>query len=242
MSLAKRNQAKSIDLERPHTCDFCQKSFVKESTLVTHSCEPKRRWQNQNQQEVKLGFAAWQMFHTSISPRSGTKAKKTYQEFCASSVYGAFVKFGSWCVENRAQEFECWVKWLLDHNIKIDAWCNTQQYQQYLADLLLSEKSEQAVGRGLGTINQWAQETRKPWTSFFQDVNINVAVRWIQEGRISGWLLFNAPSSEQFFLRCTPEQLTLIEKTLPIRKWKIMFLRHQQESLAIRDTLKESGL
>ena len=29
-----------------YECKFCKKSFGSEKTLITHLCEPKRRWNN----------------------------------------------------------------------------------------------------------------------------------------------------------------------------------------------------
>ena len=41
-------------------CDFCKKSFSKETTLRAHSCEKKRRWQAKDNQDVLVGFGSYE--------------------------------------------------------------------------------------------------------------------------------------------------------------------------------------
>ena len=45
------------------TCEYCKKSFQKESTLLAHSCEKKRRWQAKDNQDVLVGFASYDLFY-----------------------------------------------------------------------------------------------------------------------------------------------------------------------------------
>ena len=62
-------------------CNYCGKSFVKESTLAVHMCEPKRRHIQQDEKHVQLGFRSYQLFY-----RIGTNTKndKTYDDFASS--------------------------------------------------------------------------------------------------------------------------------------------------------------
>jgi hypothetical protein len=241
MSSKKPKQPLTIDLNRPHTCEFCQRSFAKESSLFSHVCEAKRRHQTQNVSYVKKGFLAWKMFYQSNTPTQ-TVCKKTYQEFSTSSLYAAFVKFGSWCEENQIQEFESLVIYLLANNVKIDYWCDLNTYKVYLQGLILEENSEQAVARTLETIKRWATDSNHPWQQFFLKIHPNIAVGWITQGRISPWVLYNCDSAVGFLERCTPEQLNIIQDFASIRKWKVRFLRNKETADNIKLILQEAGL
>jgi hypothetical protein len=46
-----------------YTCQYCRKDFIKESSLAVHSCEPRRRRQEQNEAGVRLGFNAYLKFY-----------------------------------------------------------------------------------------------------------------------------------------------------------------------------------
>ena len=76
-----------------HLCEYCKKSFAKEKTLIAHMCEPKRRWLQKDDKAVVLGFWAFQRFY---KLSAGSKKEKTYEDFCESSFYNAFVKFGTY--------------------------------------------------------------------------------------------------------------------------------------------------
>lgn len=240
MSSKKNSRIEVIDLNKPHTCEFCNKSFSREGTLVAHVCEPKRRHLVQKEPHVRRAHVAFQLFHNSITPNK--MSIKTYQEFSSSSLYGAFVKFGSWSLENQVQEFSCLVDYLLKNNIKVDRWCDLNIYKEYLSNLLDNEKSEQAIKRSLETIFNWGRDTGNDWTSFFKSCHPNVITNWFKDGRISPWLLYNAPSAVNYFERCSPEQLVLIQETASIRKWKVRFLRMKQESDAIQECLMAAGV
>ena len=58
---------------------------------MAHMCEPKRRYLQKDEKRVQVGFLAFNKFYTMVQ-----RAKpRTYSDFCKSSYYNAFVKFGS---------------------------------------------------------------------------------------------------------------------------------------------------
>jgi hypothetical protein len=229
-----------IDLNRPHHCEFCKQTFAKESTLSTHVCESKRRWQQQNLSYVRKAFWAYKFWYQSLSPHK--LVIKSYQEFASSNLYSAFVKFGAWCEQHQIQEFEALVKWLVAQNRGLPAWCDLNAYEVYLNDLLTTESSEQAVSRSLNTITAWAQETNHSFTQFFELCHPNIVINWIAQGKISAWLLYNSVSAVKFFERCSEEQLQIVQKTAPIKQWRIRFLRTAEQADAIKQTLEQAGL
>ena len=76
---------------KDYKCIHCGKSFLKEKTLMAHMCEPKRRHLQKDEKRVQVGFMTFNKFYTQVQKSK----EKTYAEFCKSSYYNAFVKFGS---------------------------------------------------------------------------------------------------------------------------------------------------
>jgi hypothetical protein len=229
-----------IDLNKPHTCDYCQRSFAKEQTLIHHQCEPKRRHQNETQPHVKLALRAYRLWWSSLHPTQVMPV--SYQQFCASQLYVIFVKIGSWSQEQQVQEFDVWVNWHIQAQTPVQKWCDVNSYEAYVKHLLLSEHHLQAVNRSLATICHWAEATNNAWHEFFDLANVNQTVNWIKQGRISAWLLYNAPSAARFLERCTPEQVVLIQQAAPYHVWKIRFLRYAHSAEAVKQTLTEAGM
>lgn len=232
---------KVIDLNKPHTCSFCNKSFVHERTLLEHACEPKRRHQIRQTPRVQQAFAIYAQVSQQLMP-SRRNLMPTYQEFSHSHMWPQLVRFVTWCEEQLVQEPEQYVKWCMQQNVKLDVWCDVIKYTEFLKVLLMTEHSEQALCRSLKLLQEWHINTQKPFTEFFTHVNTNQCVTWITQGRISPWLLYNCVSAEKLFVRCTPEQLMQIAQHAPITKWKVKFLRHTSEVELIKLTLAEAGL
>jgi len=241
MSSRNSKKVSVIDLNKPHTCDFCKKSFALETTLLSHVCEPKRRHQSQNTPYVKTAYTAYKIVWKELNPRQ-VHHTPTYQEFCVSEMWPTLVRFASWCEEQLVQEFEQFVKYLTKQNVKMVAWCDVRVYEQFIQDLLITESAEQALCRSLMCVHVWHEHSQQPYSEFFAHVNTNQLLRWIQQGRISAWLLYNSVSAEAFFVRCSPEQLHMIQETYPITKWKVKFMRMQSHMQVIKSTLQEAGL
>ena len=88
--------------DKEFVCNYCERGFRKESTLLAHSCEPKRRAQQEKDAGVQLGLHAYLRFYE-IS--QGSAKLKTYADFCKSAYYKAFTKFGRHMAEENDSVF-----------------------------------------------------------------------------------------------------------------------------------------
>ena len=79
-------------IEKLFTCPYCGAKFTKEKTLAVHMCEQKRRFLQKDERRVQLGYQTFVRFYELCQK---AQKPKTYEEFCKSPYYTAFVKFGS---------------------------------------------------------------------------------------------------------------------------------------------------
>ena len=49
-----------------HVCKYCGLAFTRESSLVVHQCEPKRRENQKGEKGVRIGYIAWLRFFESL--------------------------------------------------------------------------------------------------------------------------------------------------------------------------------
>jgi hypothetical protein len=152
------------------------------------------------------------------------------------------VRFVTWCEEQLVQEVSQFVNWLMKEQVKLDAWCDVRKYAEFLKWLLMNEPPEQALCRSLKLLYEWHINTQKQLTDFFAHVNVHQCITWIQQGRISPWLLYNCASAEKLFVRCSPEQVMMIAQLAPVTNWKVKFLRMSADVDGIKLTLAEAGL
>lgn len=241
MSSKRQCHAQVIDLNKPHQCEFCKQTFAKEHTLIQHVCEPKRRHQSRDLPQVKQAFVYYHILHACLNPRLKHQPR-TYAEFTQSGMWSQLVKFATWCEEQEAQEVEQFVSWLCDQNYVIHAWCDRIKYDEFLANLIKTESMEQAVCRSLKHIQTWHEASGHVMQEFFQRAHVSQICRWISQGKISGWLLYNSQSAVYFLERCSPEQLQIVQTHVPITFWKVKFLREKDQAEVVKLTLMEAGL
>ena len=166
-------------------CKYCNKEFKKESTLAAHLCEPKRRYQQQNETGVQLGFKAYLRFYELTQ---GSAKLKTYEDFVASPYYMAFVKFGRHLVAIRCINTGSFIDWLLKNNKKIDYWTKDTMYSEWMREYLKKENVKDALERALKEMQNLADEDSRlggKFDDYFRQANANRICQHIANGRIS---------------------------------------------------------
>lgn len=223
-------------------CEFCNRKFAKESSLINHSCEKKRRWFTRDDPHARFGFFAWSRFYELNSFNRSKNFKNSQRNFIESQFYLAFVKFGRHICDLNAIDPEKFIDYVIKNNLPLDKWTHDFVYEQYVRELTRQESAEDALERNIMLMNEWSMQNGEPWPEFFRKVNANQAVSWIRSGRISPWLLYNVDSAVDLFERCTPEQLSMIKEYAPPGPWKIRFNKSRESCEFIRNTLRENGM
>jgi len=223
-------------------CEFCKRSFVKELSLINHSCEKKRRWFQRDDPHARLGFLAWSRFYELNHFGKAKNFNHSHRNFIDSQYYIAFVKFGKHMRDLNAVEPAKFIDYVIKNNLPLDKWTYDFVYEQYIRELTRNESGEDALERNIMLMNEWSIQSNEGWTDFFRKVNPNQAVAWIRSGRISPWVLYNVDSSVDFFERCNPEQLGMIKEYAAPGPWKIRFLKNKDTCDFIHKTLKDNGM
>ena len=209
-----------------HTCEYCGKSYVKESTLLAHMCEPKRRWLQKDEKRVQVGFYAFQRFY---KLSAGHKKEKTYEEFAKSSFYNAFVKFGSFVNNVRPLYPDKYIDYVVTSNVKLDHWCRNELYEKYANDLIRKEGVETALERSIATMESWAKEKSSAYNHYFLYASSNRLTWDIRDGKISPWLVLNCKSGKQALSSLNEEQLNMLGNVLDPSHWAMRFKRQTRD-------------
>lgn len=222
-------------------CEFCQRTFHNEVSLINHSCEKKRRWYKKDDKSSQMGFFAWRRFYE-LNDFNGKKPSNSIKDFINSRYYGAFVRFGKHMIDINAIVPEKFTDFVIKNNLPIDKWTHDFVYEQYVRDLTKKEKPEDACERMLLLMQQWSMQTGNHWKDFFRLINTNLAIQWIRSGRISPWLLYNLDSALDMIDRCTLEQQNMIKEFAPVGPWKIKFQKNKDAVEWIKTTMREAGV
>lgn len=203
-----------------YRCDFCQREFQRETSLVVHMCETKRRNQERHERGVELGLQAFLRFYETLQ---GSSRLKGWEDFVSSSYYKAFVKWGRYCVNARVINPARFLDWLLKHNKKIDRWASDTTYTEYLLAYLPAEAVKDAVDRAEAWSQDWSERAGSPARDFLRYGNTNTICHAVATGRVSAWVLYNSDSGRAWLADLNSEQMQMIWPYIDSDVWSRRF-------------------
>jgi len=202
-------------------------------------CEPKRRHLQKGEKWVQNGFIVFCRFYQ--IHQKNTKPK-TYDQFCDSAYYNAFVKFGRYMMHTGPLYPEKYIDYVILSKVKLDHWSRDDLYEQYLKDTLKTEPVEAALRRSIATMMDWAEEQKVQWSDYFRLVNTSRAVQHIQSGKISPWLILGCDAGKKMLKSFTDEQLQMIQNYIDPEFWRNKFKNYPADQLFVQETAKEARI
>jgi hypothetical protein len=225
---------------QPYTCGHCGKGFMQEKTLFVHVCEQKRRALAKTEKHVVLGFDTFQRFYKTV--QTNIKQNKTYEEFCKSPYYNAFVKFGSFVSNVNPLYPERFIDYVVSSGVKLDHWCRDELYEQYVFDLIKREPVEVALERSISHMLSWANDNNAQWNHYFHYVSLSRACYDIKDGKVSPWLILNSTSGKTMLQKFNDEQLVHIQNIIDPPFWVSKFKKHPADVELVKQVVKESNI
>lgn len=218
-------------------CEFCGKEFIRETSLINHVCETKRRWESKDKRGNQLGFQAWIQFYT----KNTNKKKKDYMDFIKSSYYTAFIKFGNYCLDTQVIFVSRYVDWLVKEKVSIDKWNKDSVYSKFIVNYLFEEDPLDAIARGIETTIRLAQDAGIKTKDLLRYGNTNKICYEITKGKISPWMLYHSESGLQFLENLDSTQQKMILEYIHPERWAIKFKRYSNKIPQVKSLLKEVG-
>jgi hypothetical protein len=211
---------------------------MQEKTLTAHMCERKRRALQKNEKRVQAGYMAFNRFWQLAQ---GGKAK-TYEEFCDTSYYNAFVKFGSFINNVNPLYPDKFIDYVIKSGTKLDHWCRDSFYEKYLFEVLKTEPVESAVQRTLQTMMEWADDQNAEFAHYFRYVSLSRAVHDIVNGKISCWVILNCITGKTMIQNMSDEQLNMIAPAFDVPFWVKRFRETPADTALVKDICDEAGI
>ena len=221
-----------------YQCEFCQRQFRRESTIAVHMCEPKRRRLDRSERGVQLGLQAYVRFYEITQ---GSARTRTFEDFCDSPYYRAFVKWGRYCVTTRVINPTQFLEWLLRNNRKIDLWASDRQYEEFLLDYVKRERADDALTRAIEWSLDWAENNAAPPHDCLRYGGTNSICHAVTTGRLSAWVIYNSESGQALLSRLQPDQITMIWPWIDADAWQKRFRDYLADQEFVKDTLKRAG-
>lgn len=219
-------------------CPFCNKEFVRETSLAKHMCEPKRRWEARDNPNNITAFRLWLEFHTKHMVSS---KPKTYRDFTKSSYYTVFVKFVNYCSDIRAINTNFYFNWLIDNKIRVDEWAKDTNYNKFLISYLKTENYLDALSRSIETMIGLAKIEGIQTNDYFRYGNRNKICHNVVNGKISPWVLYHSESGIKFLESVDSSQQKMILDYIDPEPWAARFKRYPETVTQVKELLKKAG-
>jgi hypothetical protein len=232
-------QTRRSKISNDHICRFCGKGFVKEKTLAVHMCESKRRYLQKDERRVQSGFYVYDRFYKLTQ---NSKTVKTYEDFCKSPYYNAFVKFGSFMSNVNPLYPDRYIDWIIKSGVPLDKWCREELYDKYVLDLIKTEVVESAAERTINTMCGWAEKNDSSWNHYFLYANSNRVTYDIRDGKISPWILLNSDNGLTMLKKMTDEQLQIIGPMIDVAFWTDKFKNLKNDLEFVKNMIKEAKI
>lgn len=221
-----------------YRCQYCDKTFQRETSLAVHVCEQKRRYQDRDEAGVRIGLQAYLRFYEMTQ---GSARLKTFDDFARSPYYRAFVKFGRHCVGINAINVARFVDWVVEKNKKIDHWCRDSIYSEYLGEYLRRESVNDALARAVEYSITWSEKTGHPGHDMLRYGNENAITYAVSTGRISAWILYNCQSGMAYLENLNPEQTKIVWPWIDPEFWQRKFHDYPADQEYAREILAQAG-
>jgi hypothetical protein len=190
-----------------------------------------------DERRVQSGFYVYNRF---FKITQTNKEEKTYEDFCKSPYYNAFVKFGSFMSNVNPLYPDRYIDWIIRSGIPLDKWCKEELYDKYIIDLIKSENVESASERTIQTMCEWGEKNKAQWNHYFLYANLNRITYDVRDGKVSPWILLNSDNGLSALKKLNDEQLNTRGPMIDVIYWSDIFKTQKQDTDFIKNIIKEA--
>lgn len=208
-----------MSLKKVFVCHFCDKRFKSEVWFGKHMCEKKKRFLKQHDIVI---IKAFKMFNY-WQKRSGLLRKgkaKTYEQFCKSPFYQAFVDLSVFCHKNFVISAFKYLDWLILNSYPEHKWCNDSNIDMFREWVRENEKPEEQVSATYRHIKAYCEKNDIPISEFFKRVSVGNALTLVRTNRILPWVLFGYdPAITDLLSRFEGEKFYYLDEYVNVQYW-----------------------
>lgn len=224
-------------------CYFCNKKFAREDTILSHKCIKRDRY---NDRESRLMREALRIYLLFMSSNRLTIKKdvEPLMHFIQSKYFNDFYDFANYVLNNDILEKERFLKYIMTSGISVLKWTTHAVLEDWVLQVIRNEHPERGVERSIMAIVEWSELTGNEWNTFFSTVSSSRAIAWIENGKISPWLLWTVPSEilRKLTDRLSDSELNYIIKFIDPTFFQIKSLNPYQAAVQkLKVTLTDAG-
>jgi hypothetical protein len=177
-------------------CEYCQKSFARESTFMRHSCRERER-----AIELKsfVGQKAYGYYGEWMKQRHRSVPK--IETFATSQYYTSFVKFAKWAEQVNLPSITNYIKVMIDQGFdNPHYWVDAERHAMYLEWYDNAKSPQDAFVDSIEYIESYL-ESNHVTGNVFEHLGIRELGQLIKKRKISMWFVLASPACKDFIIR-----------------------------------------
>lgn len=212
---------------KKYTCEYCEKSFTRENTLLTHKCMQRDRYHTRDETHVKIAYSLWK------SMNSLPEQYKTIEYFEKNKTYKMLTEFAKFAEDSNYLFIYEYGSWLIKNKVIERNWYKLEIYQQFLKQYLLTENPRDAVLRSVEYVSNIHEIG-----NFLKTCQVGKILTYIETGRISPWLIFLADNKDDFLKRLENEKMEYFFKLVNVDIWNSRMKRYSKTINSLKNDMK----
>ena len=221
-------------------CKYCNKSFSKETTLVSHMCEQKRRVLAKDDKQNRIAYQLWLQYRR--LSMANVKNDKTYEEFATNRYFTGFMKLAKRIIDLNIRPPEDFLRFIVMNSVKMHDWSKDFVYEEYIKNMLKNESVDRAVERSIIRMKEWAESTGNSWQEYFVKVPTTQAMNDIKMGKISPWCTFATDQGSKLIDRMDEHEVVSLVEYLEPKSWKVRVKRQAQDASWIQEVFNQAEI
>lgn len=227
-------------VQMTYKCKYCNKDFVKETTLMAHMCEKKRRYLAKDDKQNRIAYQSWLLWRR--LSMANVKHDKPYDDFMNNSLFTGFMKLAKHMIDLNLEKPEEFVKFIVLHSVKMHDWTKIFVHESFVQEKLKNETVDRAIERSLLNMKEWAEKSGYNWQEYFARVSTVEAVQDIKMGRLSPWCTFATDQGSRLIDRLEPGQVQALIDFLNPQSWKVKVKRQQEDADWVQEVFNKAEI
>ena len=225
------------------TCKFCNKGYQRESTLLSHKCVKRDRYNERESRPMREAYRMYLMF-MEFQNLQMKKSVDPIMQFIQSSNFNIFYDFAVYILGNDILNKEEFIKHILTSGLPAYLWCTEKTHTEWVIKNIKNEHPRRGLERSINAMVEWGVSTEQSWTDFFKLCSTERALLWFESGKLSPWIIY-VPAPEvgnELLVRFSPSELEYLSKFLEPNYFMMKQAHYLNEIKELRGLLKEAGL
>lgn len=226
-----------------YQCQYCLKNFKRESTVHSHKCVYRDRYESRHTRQMDEAYRLWYNF-MQVNKLRFKKNEEPYMLFIKNKLFSTFYKFAEYTINTYILDKDEFILDIFESGLSCYEWESYNTKKNWVIKQTRRENPRNAIERAIVAMQEWSSLTGAEWNDFFKYATSERVILWIESGKLSPWVFyaFNKETGNELLSRMSDSELDYISEYINPNVWEPLQIRYRTDIQEIRNILKDYKL